>query len=293
MTADTELPPTTSHVQETLYLERPEGRIAYELIGQGPLVVLSPGLADTRRSYRFLAPLIADAGYRVAGVDLRGHGESSTGWDSYSRTDTADDLIEVIRKLGGPAVIVGQSFSGGSATIAAATNPDLVSAIVEIAPATRPPVFSVAGLLRNARYRRGMGLLGRWLLAGSVKTWSKYLDLAYPGRKPADWDTWLAALQANLSEAGRMKAAQSMARSKPRDAAAQLGGVRCPALVIMGSDDPDWPDPEAEAAAIVGLLGDGLGRYEMIESAGHYPHAQYPQLLADAILPFLAESARA
>src|ERR1700691_2248877 len=114
----------------TEYVDVAGGLIAYEVVGHGPLVVLSPGMADTRSTYRFLAPLIANAGYRVASVDLRGHGESSADWGSYSHADTAGDLIEVVRKLGGRAVIVGQSFSGGAATIAAVTNADLVSAIV-------------------------------------------------------------------------------------------------------------------------------------------------------------------
>ena len=219
---------------QTQFVDVAGGRIAFEVIGDGPLVVLSPGIGDTRSTYRFLAPVIANAGYRVAIVDLRGHGESSTGWNSYSRTDTAGDLIEVIRKLGGPATIVGQSFSGGSATIAAATKPELVSAIVEIAPATRSMTMSLAGILRNAHHRRAVVLLVRFLLAGSVNTWLKYLDVAYPGRKPADWDTWLLALQANLSETGRMKAAQKMARSNPSDAGAQLANVRCPALGVDG-----------------------------------------------------------
>jgi pimeloyl-ACP methyl ester carboxylesterase len=278
---------------QTEYLEIEGGRLAYVVTGDGPLVVLSPGVADTRTSYRFLAPLIANAGYRVAAVDLRGHGESSTGWGSYSRADTAADLAAVIRELGGPAVIVGQSFSGGSATIAAATNPDLVSAVVEIAPFTRPPKFSLVAFFRNAPYRRGALLLGEFVLTGQIRIWSKYLDMAYPGQKPADWDTWLAALQANLREPGRRRAAQKMFRSKPVDAAAQLANVRCPVLVVMGRDDSDFPDPEAEAAAIVDLLPAGLGRYEVIENAGHYPHAEYPQEVADAILPFLAEHTHA
>jgi pimeloyl-ACP methyl ester carboxylesterase len=165
---------------------------------------------------------------------------------------------------------------------------------VEIDPFTRAPKVSVAALLRNAHnYGRGALLLGRFVFTGSVKAWSKYLDVAYPGRKPADWDTWLAALQAKLTEPGRMKAAQKMARSNAVDAAAQLANVRCPALVVMGRDDSDFPDPEAEAAAIVGLLPTGLGRYEMIDNAGHYPHAQYPQQVADALLPFLAKAANA
>jgi pimeloyl-ACP methyl ester carboxylesterase len=111
--------------------------------------------------------------------------------------------------------------------------------------------------------------------------------------KPADWDTWLAALQENLRTDGRMKAAQKMGMAKPTDAAAQLPNVRCPALVVMGRLDPDWPDTEAEAATIVELLPQGIGRYVMIDGAGHYPHAQFPEQVAAAILAFLKEHAGA
>lgn len=288
--------PMNNQTSRTEYVDVEGGRIAYEVVGHGPLVVLSPGMADTRSAYRFLAPLIANAGYRVASVDLRAHGDSSTGWTSYTHADTAHDLIEVIQHLGGPAVLVGQSYSGGAATLAAVTNPDLIRAIVYIAPFTRPPQYSLAAMLTNTHnYRRGAFLLAQFALAGSVKAWLKYLNIAYPSRKPADWDTYLAALGANLREPGRMKAAQTMVSSQAtlKEAAKQLANVRCPALVVMGRNDSDFPDPEAEAAAIVGLLPTGLGRYEMIEDAGHYPHAQYPQQVADAILPFLAEHTHA
>jgi len=45
----------------TEYVDVDGGHIAYEVLGHGPLVVLSPGMGDTRSSYRFLAPLIANA----------------------------------------------------------------------------------------------------------------------------------------------------------------------------------------------------------------------------------------
>jgi pimeloyl-ACP methyl ester carboxylesterase len=149
-------------------------------------------------------------------------------------------------------------------------------------------------LSNNHNYRRGAVLLARFTLTGSVKAWSKYLDVAYPGTKPADWDIYLAALQANLREPGRIKAAQKMCRSKAgqKDAAAKLSDVRCPALVVMGRVDPDFANPEAEAKAIVGLLPAGLGQYQMIDNAGHYPHAQHPHQVAQAILAFLAERCR-
>jgi len=110
----------------TEFVDIEGGRIAYDVTGSGPLVVLSHGMGDRRQAYRFLAPKLAQAGYRVVNADLRGHGESSMGWKSVtgkeaiSRTDVAGDLLALIRHLGGPAVIVGHSISGGAATIAAA-----------------------------------------------------------------------------------------------------------------------------------------------------------------------------
>src|SRR3954468_10368731 len=125
-----------------------DNTIAYDLTGQGPLVVLAHGIGDSRHSYRFVAPALAAAGYRVANVDLRGCGDSSLGWDGYSRTDIAGDLVALVRHLGGPAVIVGQSISGGAATIAAATAPDVISGVVELAPFTRVQPIDLGGLMR-------------------------------------------------------------------------------------------------------------------------------------------------
>ena len=81
--------------------------------------------------------------------------KSVTGKDAISRTDIAGDLLALIRHLGGPAVIAGQSISGGAATIAAATEPELVSGIVEINPFTRVPKTDLGAPLRNRRYRQG------------------------------------------------------------------------------------------------------------------------------------------
>ena len=98
----------------TEFLSVEGGRIAYDVTGSGPLVVLSHGIGVRRQDYRFLAPMLAQAGYRVANADLRGHGESSTGWGSITRTDVAGDLLALTGDLDGPAVIVGHSISGGA-----------------------------------------------------------------------------------------------------------------------------------------------------------------------------------
>jgi pimeloyl-ACP methyl ester carboxylesterase len=262
--------------------------IAYDLTGEGPLVVLAHGIGDSRHSYRFIAPALAAAGYRVANVDIRGCGDSSVGWDGYSRTDIAGDLVALVRELGGPAVVVGQSISGGAATIAAATAPEVISGLIELAPFTRAVSYPLSGLLRVKRYRSGMVLLLRTLLLGSLPGWKGYLDLAYPS-KPDDWDAELARIDAKLREPGRMAVVQAMCKSNPRDAGAQLANVRCPVLVVEGSADPDWVDPPAEGGRIINDLPNGLGELVVLEGVGHYPHAQAPQQLLASTLPFLTK----
>ncbi|WP_199441843.1 alpha/beta fold hydrolase [Umezawaea beigongshangensis] len=276
----------------TEFLELDGGRLAYDVIGEGPLIVLAHGMGDNRAAYREVAVRLADAGYRVATVDQRGHGESSTGWASYTRTDSAADLLAVVRHLGGPAVLVGHSFTGGSVTIAAAQEPESVSALVEISPFTRAQKVDFGGLLSNARYRKGVTLL---LGAGtfrSVGLWKRYLEHACPGTRSADVTEHLAALDTDLRRPGRMAVVSKMGMSAPTDAGARLGDVRCPLLVVEGSLDPDWPDARAEGEGVVAAVPDGLGRVEVIEGAGHYPHVQFPAEVAGAILTFLGAETR-
>jgi pimeloyl-ACP methyl ester carboxylesterase len=273
----------------TEYLNIGGGTIACDVTGQGPLVVLAHGIGDSRHSYRFLAPALAAQGYRVANVDLRGCGDSSLGWNGYSRTDIAGDLVAVVRHLGGPAVIIGQSISGGAATIAAATAPDVITGVVELAPFTRAQSLDLGGLLRVKRFRAGYTQLAKVMFGGSLESWKRYLDLATPA-KPADWDAELARIDAKMREPGRMKVLQAMCKTSPADAGAQLANVTCPVLVVMGTADPDWADPRAEGEKVVADLPRGRGELAVIEGAGHYPHVQTPDEVLALALPFLART---
>lgn len=277
----------------TEHLSVDGGTIAYEVTGEGPLVVLAHGMGDSRAAYRGVVPGLVAAGYRVAAVDLRGCGESSVDWPEWSRTAIAGDLLAVIGHLGGPAVLVGHSIAGGAATIAAALEPSLVTAVVELAPFTRAQAVHL-GDLRVGRVRRGMvRLLGAGVL-GSVRMWRSYLDIATPDPKPADWAERIARVDTLMREPGRMKAMQRMGRSNAGDAGAQLPNVTCPVLVVEGTLDPDWADPRAEGEAIVEALPAGLGRVAVVEGAGHYPHDQFPDQVVELVLDFLrSDAARA
>jgi pimeloyl-ACP methyl ester carboxylesterase len=110
-------------VTATEFLDIRGGRISYRVAGEGQLIVLSHGVGNRRQVFRFLAPRLLRAGFRVVSAAMRGHGESaSASGNRYPRPGVGGELVALIRHLdGGPAVIVGNSLCGGPTTIAAAT----------------------------------------------------------------------------------------------------------------------------------------------------------------------------
>jgi pimeloyl-ACP methyl ester carboxylesterase len=268
-----------SHARSTSYLTRPEGRIGYDVAGDGPLVVLVPGMGDLRSTYRFLAPAICDGGYRVASTDLRGHGDSDASFTAYGDDATAGDIIALILELGGPAVIVGNSMGAGAAAIVAAQRPELVAGLVLVGP-----------FVRNGDTTAVQRLLLRVAMATpwAASAWKSYLPKLYVGRRPADFDDYLRQVVASLRRPGYAKAFSRTTRTDHDAAEARLADVDTPVLVVMGECDPDFPDPRAEADWIAEVL---RGEVAMVPEAGHYPQSQQPELTTGAIVPFLSRVA--
>lgn len=261
----------------TMWLDRPGGRIAYDLRGKGPLVVCLPGMGDLRQSYRFLAPRLAAAGVRVATMDLRGLGESSATWPAYGQRAMGEDALALIEHLGGPAVIVGHSFTPDSALHAAVAAPERVVGTVLLGPWARRPEMGafMAFLVRRV-------VRSPWL-------WSLFYRSLYPGAKPKDFSSYLRRLRQNLREPGRREAFSRIADPGATDAGEARASNERPALIVMGERDPDFRDPRAEAEAMREALEKVEARVAMIPDCGHYPHAQRPEETAAAILAFLEE----
>jgi pimeloyl-ACP methyl ester carboxylesterase len=266
---------TTSKTQSTQYLDRPEGRVAYEVSGDGPLVVLVPGMGDLRAAYRFLAPALEEAGYRTAATDLRGHGDSDTTFSSYGDVETAEDVIALIEELGGPAVVIGNSMSAGSAVLVAAKHPELVRGLVLVGPFVRNGKTSA---VQQMMFRVAMAPL--W----AASAWKSYLPKLYAGERPSDFAAYRAEVVSSLRRPGYAKAFSLTTHTNHDAAEARLGDVSTPTLVLMGEKDPDFPDPAAEAAWIAETL---RGEAVMVADAGHYPQSQRPDITTDAVLHFL------
>lgn len=266
-------------VSATQQLQRPEGRIGYDLAGSGPLVICIPGMGDLRRVYRFTVPALVEAGFRVATMDLRGHGDSDATFSSYDDVAAGQDALALAEHLGGPAVLVGNSMSAGAAVWAAAERPDLVAGVALIGPFVRNPKINP---VMAFAFRAAMS--GPW--AG--RAWLSYLPKLYPGRKPDDFVEHLAAIKASLRKPGHAKAFKATTRTSHAPAEERLGQVSGkPALVIMGEKDPDFPDPSTEAQWISQQLD---AETVIVPGAGHYPQAEYPDLVNPALAAFAAKA---
>jgi len=264
----------------TEYLTRPEGRIAYDVTGEGPLVICAHGMGDLRSVYRAMTPALVDGGYRVATMDLRGHGDSDATFSAYDDVAAGTDLLALAEHLGGPAVLVGNSMGAGAAVWAAAETPALVSALVLLGPFVRnAPVGAFAKLAFRA------GLLRPW----GPAVWNAYYPRFYPGRPPADLNEHRARIRESLRRPGHWRAFSATSHTSHAPAEARLGEVRAPALVVMGERDPDFRDPAAEARLVADRLGaEGI----IVPGAGHYPQAEYPEIVNPAVVRFLDGAVR-
>lgn len=262
-------------------LQRPEGRIAYDITGPsaGPLVVCLPAMGELRSSYRHLVPMLVDRGYRVACLDLRGHGDSDTTFTAYDDEALASDALALVDELGGPAYLVGNSMGAGAAVIAAAERPGDVLGLALVGPFVRNPP---GGRLSTLMFR--LALLKPWGPAAFLAYYPRWV----PGVRPPGYAEHLAEVAANLRRPGHWRALVHTTRTSHAAAEARLGEVEAPSVVVMGTDDVDWKDPASEAR----WVGEALGaEVVMAPGVGHHPQAQVPGVVADAV-DRMARSAR-
>src|ERR1700760_4259406 len=273
---------TTTVKTETRFLTVDGGRIAYDDTGNnGPLVLAIPGMGDLRSEYRLMRPVLQQAGYRVVTMDVRGFGQTSAQWNDYSAHAVGRDALALIEHLNaGPAIILGNSFAAGSALWAAHDAPSQVKGAVLLGPIVRDlDVPWYASLALKA------GFAGPW----RNWFWMTYWNSLFPTHKPADHEQVKAALRQNLREPARMSALQTMLGLSKADTAAMLPRSKVPALVVMGTKDPDFPDAAAEAHWLAAQLkADSL----IVDGAGHYPHTEMPEQVAPKLLSFIQTAFR-
>ena len=110
--------------------------------GHGPPILLLHGYPETHLCWRKVAPGLVKAGHSVVAPDLRGYGDSGKPETTpdhapYSKRETAQDMIDVMHKLGHDKfVVVGHDRGGRVAHRMALDHPKNITKIMvlDIAP---------------------------------------------------------------------------------------------------------------------------------------------------------------
>jgi pimeloyl-ACP methyl ester carboxylesterase len=264
---------------QTQTFQRPEGTLAYtDYGGSGEFVLMLPGMGSLRSEYRYLAPKLQVAGFRAITMDLRGQGDSSVPWQTYDVPSVGNDILALIEHLNaGPAHIIANSFSPAPAIWAAVERPEFIRSLALISAFAReskpnPFMRALTWFMMNNPWR--------------VQTWRMYYRTLYPTSKPADFEQYLDELSANLAQPGRFEAVKAFPSAPRQPWEERLPRVKAPMLVVMGTKDPDFPDPGAEGQYLAEKVG---GKLVLIEGAGHYPQTEMPEKTAQAVLEFLRQ----
>ncbi|MEM9209950.1 MAG: alpha/beta hydrolase [Pseudomonadota bacterium] len=112
------------------------GATAYELAGDGPLIVLVHGLTTPSFVWDALLPLLHAGGYSTLRYDLYGRGGSDAGhavYDAALYTRQLFDLLDHL-EITNPVPICGYSMGGGIVACATASHPSRVSSLILLAP---------------------------------------------------------------------------------------------------------------------------------------------------------------
>ena len=258
------------------HIDAAGGTLAVEVEGEGPLIICSPGLGDTRDAFAPLASHLVAAGYRVARLDLRGHGDSTTRFDRYGDEATAQDFLTLIEVLGGgPAVLAGASLSAAAAVIAAGRRPDQVAGLILLGPFLRNAVSEVLRSTLQVAFTRPWGPF----------LWRLYAAKLWPGLGDKARDR-AARTTALLQRPGRWLAFRAtLAGADHRVAAAWIGRVQAPVLVVMGDADPDWKEPLKEAEWVASNFKGA--ETIVVPGAGHAPMFERPEMVNPAVERFL------
>ena len=265
----------------------------------GPLVLLLHGFPEFWWTWRDVLPPLADAGYRVVAMDLRGYGGSDKTPDGYDPLTLAQDVSGVVKAIGGrSAVLVGHGWGGYVAWATAVLHAREVSALCVVS-APHPTAMIAAMRPGGVATRHVLAMQVPWrperrladpasgYLRDHLRTWSAP-GSAFPDehavatyqRAIALWPASHCALEYHRwLFRSRARADGRRFRRLMRPPVSQ------PVLTVTGADDPALPP-----AGVRGSRGHVVGELteHVMPGVGHFPHEEDPASFTPLLRDWLA-----
>jgi len=245
--------------------------------GQGPALLMIPGLGSSRRVYAPLVPLLAEH-HRVVVYDPRGIGASDVTDGPYSMAQLAGDAACVLDAAGEDTAIVFGASMGGM--VAQHVGLDHADRVAKLVLACTSPGTSHAVPAERAATRALLGKGARtpedaYRLASTVLYTPRFQEshpdfvereIAERGRHPVRARAFSAQYEA----------------VRHHDTWDRLPELRMPVLLIHGSEDAVMPPGNSEVLA--SRIPDA--RLVILDGLGHLFWHEDPERSAKAILDF-------
>ena len=252
--------------------------INYELEGQGPVVTFSHSLACSLAMWDEQVAALRGR-YRVLRYDTRGHGGTSAPAGAYTLEQLADDLHALLGGLGITEThFVGLSMGGMIGQIFALTYPEMVQSLVLCDTTSRYPAAAAPVWQDRIKTVEAKGMeplveptLGRWFTA------------PFRARRPDLMEQVGAMIRATPAQ-GYVGCCHAIPKINATD---RLGAVACPALVIVGEEDPGTPVEMARDihAALPSA------ELAILRSASHLSNLEQPEEFNRVLVRFLDKAA--
>jgi 3-oxoadipate enol-lactonase len=248
------------------------GQIVAEVIGEGPAVVMIPGLGGTSNMYQ--PQLSALSGYRVIRLDLPGSGRSPGPIEPL----TMDLMSEAVRRaLAGMGVarahFVGHSMGTIVCQQIAATQPSLVASLTLFGALAEPSEATRQGLANRARLARSGGIadIADQIVANAISAHTRENS---PGT--------VAFVRESITRQdpeSYARTCEALAKATAVDARR----ISAPALLITG--DADTVNPHGVGQALADKIKGAV--FSSLDRCGHWATVESPRESSQKLADFL------
>jgi pimeloyl-ACP methyl ester carboxylesterase len=249
-----------------------------EVAGTGPPVVLLHAFPLDSRMWAATRTTLSER-FRVVTPDLRGFGSSPLGTDTPSVDAMADDVVDLLDRMGLDRVVLGGLSLGGYVAMAfLRRHADRARAV--ILADTKAGADPQAARDNRERIAR---------TALSERSARVVVDDVLPvllGETTVRQRPHVASAVRSLVEAAQPESiawAQRAMAARP-DSFDVLRALAVPVLVVVGDEDQVSPPADAEAMAEAAPLG----RLAVLAGAGHLSAMETPELFATSVGAFVS-----
>lgn len=247
-------------------------RVIADVDGEGSPIVFVHGLGGTSNSFQML--LGALHGFRCVRPDLPGSGRSKLPHQPLSIASMVEAVVDAMKSFGAaPAHLVGHSMGTIVCQHIAAQMPELVKSLTLFGPILEPGDAARQRIRERAQVARsqGIGAVADAVTGAGLSSSSKAhnpLSIAFVRESHTRQDA-----------EGFAQTCEALASAT----AADLRLIRCPTLIVTGSEDAVAPPAAAQAMAEK-IKGSKL---KVLDLCGHWTPVEKPQDCAKLLSEFV------